>query len=281
MGQCERWQQWIQVRLSVDLDVRTHRFTGTESLSYTNNSSDTIQELWFHLYFNAFRPGSEMDSRSRTIADPDTRVGARIAALAPDEQGELRVGAMTQGGKAVQLEHLGTVLRARLASAIPPGGTGEVELEFNGQVPVQVRRSGRNNAEGVAYSMTQWYPKVAAYDARGWHAEPYVGREFYGEWGNYELRIALDSSYTVAATGVLQNPAEVGHGYAQKAPTAARGEGRTQWYFKADSVHDVAWAADPEYARSLRKSRTVRCSASSSKTLRSSGRNGSKCPPTW
>ncbi|MBK7752172.1 MAG: M1 family metallopeptidase [Flavobacteriales bacterium] len=249
MGQCDRWQQWIQVALTVDLDVQTHRFTGTESLRYTNNSPDTIQELWFHLYFNAFRPGSEMDVRSRTISDPDPRVGSRIAALAPEEQGELRVGSMTQAGKAVRLEHLGTVLRARLASAIPPGSTGEVELLFSGQVPVQVRRSGRNNVEGVAYSMAQWYPKVAAYDARGWHAEPYVGREFYGEWGNYNLEISPNSSYTVAATGVLQNPEEVGHGYAPEQARVRGGDGRTQWHFRADSVHDVAWVADQEFAQ--------------------------------
>lgn len=248
-GQCDRWQQWIDVDLSVDLDVRTHRFAGHERLVYHNQSPDTLHELWFHLYFNAFRPGSEMDSRSRTIADPDPRVGARIAALGPDDQGELRCTAGSQDGRPVQMEHLGTALRLRPATPVPPGARSTFELDFTGQVPVLIRRSGRNNAEGVAYSMTQWYPKVAAYDDRGWHAGPYVGREFYGEWGGHTLRITIDSAYTVAATGVLQDPAAIGHGYAAPDPARAGRAARNTWVFRADSVHDVAWAADPDYVQ--------------------------------
>ena len=81
-----------------------------------------------------------------------------------------------------------------------------------------MRRSGRDNREGIAYSMTQWYPKIAAYDERGWHADPYVAREFYGEFGDFDVQHHLDSSFTVAATGVLQNPQEIGHGYATPGP---------------------------------------------------------------
>ncbi|HQW85586.1 MAG TPA: M1 family metallopeptidase [Flavobacteriales bacterium] len=248
-AQCDRWQQWIEVDLSVDLDVRTHRFTGHERLVYHNQSPDTLTELWFHLYFNAFRPGSEMDARSRSIADPDPRVGTRIAALGPEEQGELRCTTGSQDGRPVQLEHMGTALRLRPAAPIPPGARSTFDLDFAGQVPVQIRRSGRNNAEGVAYSMTQWYPKVAAYDDRGWHAGPYVGREFYGEWGDHTLRITIDSAYTVAATGVLQDAAAIGHGYAVPDPARAGRTTRNTWVFRADSVHDVAWAADPEYVQ--------------------------------
>lgn len=248
-AQCDRWQQWIEVDLSVDLDVRTHRFTGHERLVYHNQSPDTLTEVWFHLYFNAFRPGSEMDGRSRSIADPDPRVGSRIAALAPEEQGELRCTSGTQDGRPVELEHMGTAMRLRPAIPIAPGARSTFELDFAGQVPVQIRRSGRNNAEGIAYSMTQWYPKVAAYDDRGWHAGPYVGREFYGEWGDHTLRITIDSAFTVAATGVLQDPAAIGHGYAAPDPARAARSARNTWVFRADSVHDVAWAADPDYVQ--------------------------------
>lgn len=246
-AQCDRWQQRIRCELAVELDVRTHRFTGAEKLTYTNNSPDTLGQLYFHLYFNAFRPGSEMDLRSRTIADPDPRVMDRIARLLPGEQGELRCAEAQQDGKAVQLEHMGTVLRMRLARPIAPGRSAVITLAFNGQVPVQIRRSGRDNAEGIAYSMTQWYPKVAVYDQQGWHPDPYVGREFYGEWGDHELRVTIDSAYTLASTGELVNAAEIGHGYAPRTRAQRRSDGRLTWHFRAPNVHDVAWAADPDY----------------------------------
>lgn len=249
MAQCDRWQQHIRCMIDVDLDVRTHRFQGTEKLVYRNNSPDTLHEVFFHLYFNAFKPGSEMDVRSRTIADPDPRVRDRISGLGPDEVGDLRCAAVTQDGHPTVLEPLGTVLRVRLAKPLKPKATTVLQIRFTGQVPVQIRRSGRDSDEGVAYSMTQWYPKVAVYDDRGWHADPYVGREFYGEWGDYEVAITLDSAYTVAATGVLANAGEIGRGYARLARPQKRSDGKLTWRFKAPRVHDFAWAADPDYVQ--------------------------------
>lgn len=247
LAQCTGWQQEIDCKIAVDLDVHSHQFTGTEELVYRNNSPDTLRELFFHLYFNAFKPGSEMDVRSRTIIDPDSRVGARIAALSPAEQGDLTCSAIRQEGRPARLEQLGTVLRLVLPKAVLPGKHTKLHIDFHGQVPVQIRRSGRNSAEGVAYSMTQWFPKVAAYDLRGWHADPYVGREFYGEWGNYDVRITLDSSFSVAATGVLVNAREIGKGYALRTKTQKRKDGKLTWHFSAPKVHDFAWAADPDY----------------------------------
>lgn len=254
-AQCDRWQQRVRYDMSVELDPATHRYTGAATMGYVNNSPDTLRELFFHLYFNAFRPGSEMDVRSRTIADPDPRVGDRIAALKPDEMGELRVERMAQSGKAVSLEHLGTVLRATLAQPLLPGKSTTLSYSFVGQVPVQIRRSGRNNAEGVAYSMSQWYPKLAEYDQRGWSAIPYVGREFHGVWGDINVQITLDSAYTVAATGVLQNPEQVGHGYPSKKSVKRPAGNKLTWRFMAKDVHDFAWAADKDYEHIVREVR--------------------------
>lgn len=248
-AQCNGWQQAIKCAITVELDAQTHRFTGTERLWYRNNSPDTLHEMFFHLYFNAFQPGSEMDVRSRTIADPDPRVVDRILRLAPEEQGDLHCTEVRQQGRTLTMEHMGTVLRLRLDRPIAPGKASTLEIDFAGQVPLQIRRSGRDNAEGVAYSMTQWYPKVAAYDQRGWHADPYVGREFYGEWGDYDVRITLDSAFTVAATGVLANAKEIGHGYAPRTKPQKRNDGKLTWHFKAPRVHDFAWAADPDYVQ--------------------------------
>ncbi|MFZ1663909.1 MAG: M1 family metallopeptidase [Flavobacteriales bacterium] len=246
-AQCDGWQQHITCSLSVELDVATHLFTGTEELTYVNNSPDTLRELFFHLYLNAFKPGSEMDVRSRTVLDPDPRVGDRIASLTPDEVGDLQCRSMQQESKAVTMETMGTVMRATLPTAVAPGDSTRLSIGFSGQVPLQIRRTGRDNAEGIAYSMAQWFPKVAAYDERGWHADPYVGREFYGEWGNYEVAITLDSSYTVAATGVLANADEIGHGYAPLTRPQQRKDGKLTWRFSAPRVHDFAWSADPHY----------------------------------
>ncbi|HRO98813.1 MAG TPA: M1 family metallopeptidase [Flavobacteriales bacterium] len=246
-AQCDRWQQRVAYTMSVDLDHRTHRFTGASLLKYTNNSPDTLQTVFFHLYLNAFKPGSEMDVRSRTIADPDPRVGSRIAALTPDQVGDLQVVDLKQEGRSAVLTPMGTVLKVDLPKPLLPGRSTVLTYNFTGQVPVQIRRTGRDNAEGVAYSMSQWYPKLAEYDHRGWHAYPYVGREFHGVWGDFDVTLTLDSAYTVAATGVLQNPEQVGHGYPSRKPIKRPSGDRLTWRFVAKDVHDFAWGADRDF----------------------------------
>ena len=74
-------------------------------------------------------------------------------------------------------------------------------MNFEGQVPLNVRRSGKNSSEGVVLSMAQWYPKLAEYDFEGCHADPYIGREFHGVWGNCDLKLTIDESYVVGWTG--------------------------------------------------------------------------------
>jgi len=251
-AQCDRWQQRVEYTMQAALDATTHGFAGTSTLVYTNNSPDTLREVFFHLYFNAFQPGSEMDVRSRTIEDPDERVGSRIAELMLDQEGQLRVDRFMQDGKVAELEHLGTVLKVRLPKPLLPKKSTTFNYVFNGQVPIQIRRSGRNNSEEVAYSMTQWYPKLAEYDARGWHAYPYVGREYFGVWGDFDVTLHLDSAFTVAATGELQNPQEIGHGYPTGKKQLKRpGGDKLSWHFVAKNVHDFAWAADRTYIHTM------------------------------
>ncbi len=252
-AQCDRWQQRVAYDMQVALDPTDHQYQGEAELTYWNNSPDTLRELFFHLYFNAFRPGSEMDVRSRTIADPDQRVGSRIAELGPTEVGELTVTGMEQAGNSVRLTHLGTVLKCVLPQPLMPGRSTKLKYRFRGQVPVQIRRSGRNNAEGVAYSMAQWYPKLAEYDERGWHAYPYVGREFYGVWGDFNVSIVLDSAFVIAATGELQNPEAIGHGYASKKPLKRPAGDKLTWRFAAKNVHDFAWAADKDFVHTTHR----------------------------
>jgi len=240
------WQQRIEYTMDIDMNVETHKFQGDQSITYYNNSPDTLNKVYYHLYFNAFQPGSMMDMRSLNIDDPDRRVGSRISDLKDDEIGYQHVQKLSQDGKAVNFKVDGTILEVRLDKPILPGKKTKLNMEFEGQVPVQIRRSGRDNAEGISYSMSQWYPKLAEYDYLGWHTNPYVGREFHGVWGDFEVKIAIDKDYTIGATGYLQNPKEIGHGYADTDEVKAK-DGKLTWHFKAPQVHDFVWAADPDY----------------------------------
>ncbi|MFN3802486.1 MAG: M1 family peptidase, partial [Belliella pelovolcani] len=160
-AQKDRFQQKVKYEMDVIMDVVKNQYTGTQKLHYTNNSSDTLTRAFYHLYYNAFQPNSMMDVRSRTIADPDRRVRDRIQNLKPEEFGILEVKKLTMNGKPVKFEHEETILEVDLAEPILPGQTVIFDMEFFGQVPLQVRRAGRDNAEGIRYSMSQWYPKMA------------------------------------------------------------------------------------------------------------------------
>ncbi len=240
------WQQHVDYKMEIDMNVNTYQYNGKQTLVYTNNSPDVLNKVFYHLYFNAFQPGSEMDIRSRTILDPDRRVKERISRLKPNEIGYIKVNSLFQDGKAISYETVGTILEVKLAQPIQPGASVTFTMDFDGQVPVQIRRSGRNNKEGVALSMAQWYPKLAEYDFQGWHADPYIAREFHGVWGDFDVKITIDKDYVIGGTGYLQNPNEIGHGYQTKKVKKNKKETNT-WHFIAPNVHDFMWAADPDY----------------------------------
>ncbi|GAA4280250.1 M1 family metallopeptidase [Gaetbulibacter aestuarii] len=228
------WQQHVDYNMDVDMNVNTYKYTGEQTLVYTNNSPDTLTNVYYHLFFNAFQPGSEMDIHSRTIADPDSRVMDRISKLKPDEIGYLNVTNLKQDGMALQSETVGTILEVKLAKPILPGAKTTFTLNFDGQVPKQIRRSGRNNKEGVALSMTQWYPKLAEYDFEGWHADPYIAREFFGVWGDFDVTLSIAKNYVVGGTGYLQEEKELPNN-------------KKQLHYVAPRVHDFTWVADPDF----------------------------------
>ena len=248
------WQQNADYKMNVDIDVESFLFNGTQEILYTNNSPDTISKVYYHLYFNAFKPGSQMDVRSLNISDPDSRVKDRISKLDKNEEGDLSVFELKQDGKPVFFEQQETVLLARLNKVLLPGKKTKLTLLFEGVVPKQIRRSGRNNKDGVALSMTQWYPKLAEYDFEGWHPNPYIAREFHGVWGDYEVKITIDKNYILGGTGYLQNSSEIGYGYHPKNKTINHSEKeKLTWHFFAPNVHDFTWAADPDFIHDVVK----------------------------
>ena len=95
------WQQSIHYDMDITMDVEKNQYRGTQQISYTNNSPDTLRKAYFHLYFNAFQPESMMDVRSRTIDDPDRRVKDRIEGLTKDEIGFQNIQSLLQNGQSL------------------------------------------------------------------------------------------------------------------------------------------------------------------------------------
>ena len=262
------WQQHVDYKMEVSMDVKNYQYKGKQELVYTNNSPDTLRKVFYHLYPNAFQPGSEMDARLHSIKDPDGRMvskvkGAdgkevkqsRIETLKPNEVGYLKITNLKQDGVTAQTRTSGTILEVTLVKPILPNSKTTFTLDFDGQVPVQIRRSGRNNSEGVELSMSQWYPKLAEFDFEGWHADPYIAREFHGVWGNFDVKITIDKDYTIGGSGYLQDKNQIGHGYEDTGVTVVypKKTKTLTWHFIAPNVHDFTWAADKEYVHDIVK----------------------------
>ncbi len=255
------WQQKADYKMDVAIDVKSFTYKGKQEIIYSNNSPDTLKKVYFHLFNNAFQPGSEMDARLQSISDPDKRMvktfktpektsyESRISKLTPTEIGFLKIINFKQDGQSAITKTTGTILEVFLKNPILPNQKSTFTMDFDGQVPVQIRRSGRNSAEGIALSMAQWYPKIAEYDFEGWHPDPYIAREFYGVWGNFDVKITIDKDYTIGGTGYLQNPNEIGHGYEDEGVVVKHSKKikTLTWHFLAPNVHDFTWAADKDY----------------------------------
>ncbi len=261
-SQPDRWQQRIAYNINVNMNVITNRFSGTQKIDYWNNSPDTLDRVFFHLYWNAFQPNSMMDVRSRELGktllgtdrngepvyDWDERVRDRIQHLQPNEIGYDSTVYVKLNGVSQKLIYHETILEVDLKTPLLPHSKNSFEVSFNCQVPVQIRRSGRDNAEGIRYSMSQWYPKMVEYDYQGWNANPYIAREFYGVWGDYNVNITIDKNYMLAGSGTIQNSDEVGYGYGASNVSHQPSNAKTlTWKFTAQNVHDFVWAADTAY----------------------------------
>jgi Peptidase family M1 domain len=256
-AQPDRWQQRVKYTMDINMDAVANTYQGKQRLEYTNNSPDTLHKIFYHLYWNAFQPNSMMDTRSRELGkkiignnrqDWDPRVKDRILNLKENEIGYQKIKWVKMNGIVqTMLEHE-TILEVKLNKPILPRSKVILEMEYDAQVPVQVRRSGRDAANGVKFSMAQWYPKLCEYDNDGWHPNPYVAREFYGVWGDFEVNITIDKNYIIGGTGYLTNANQIGYGYETPGARVVRPAGdKLTWKFIAPNVHDFVWAADAEF----------------------------------
>ncbi|HYM20723.1 MAG TPA: M1 family aminopeptidase [Candidatus Kapabacteria bacterium] len=247
------WQQHVSYMISGTLIDSIHSFDGKLSVVYTNNSPDTLHEVYFHLYANAFRPKSMMYERGKALRD--LGLVQKMDHYKPSDWGGYIVKQVLTGNSDARFEITGTIMKVVLDHPLPPKHEVEISMPFLEQIPLLTRRSGWMNNDGIKYSMSQWYPKVCEYDREGWHHQEYVAREFYGVWGDFDVTMTVPSKFCVGATGQCQNPEEVGWGYDQIAKGVKKGKAypdsvaKTQqssmltWHFKASNVHDFAWVA--------------------------------------
>ena len=245
-SQSNYWQQHVDYKMVIDVNVENHTYNGTQKLVFTNNSPETLDRVFYHLYFNAFKPGTDLEQNSRYSTDDSRKMSKNILMLDENDWGDVQIKWMLQDGKPLEFKVEETILDVALERPVKSGESTTLEMEFYVQTPAMIRRSGKKSEDGVAFSMSQWYPKLCQYDDEGWHANPYIGREFYGIWGDFDVTINIDKDYTVAGSGYLQNPELIGHGYAPLKEGVNHGD-KISWRFIAPNVHDFSWAADPMF----------------------------------
>lgn len=241
--------------MDIDVDAANFTYQGKQTLQYQNNSPDELRVAYFHLYWNAFKAGSMMDQRvtgqgvnadSRLAKRVGNTVISRLSEIPKNEEGAQNIRWIKQNGKDLKFEIQGTVMKVYLADAIKSNASTTFTMEWDAVIPMQIRRSGRNNREGVDMTMSQWYPKIAEYDYDGWAAFDYIGREFHAPFSDYEVNIKIDKNYVIGAGGNLENPSEV-KGYDANAATKPDIAGKVTWKWTAKNILDFAWAADRDY----------------------------------
>ena len=253
------WQQDIYVNLEASLDDSLNTIDGKENLVYYNNSPDTLHELYFHLYQNAFQPGSYLDDQYK-----DNKVITNFGHYEKQGLGTT-VSSCIEDGNAVAPEIDNTMMRIKLKKPLVPNASVNVQLVFrtyfdNGSMR---RRMKMFKHDGVTqYDGVHWYPRVSVYDRKfGWTTDQHLNREFYGDFGTFDVSLSLPSQYILEATGTLLNENEVMpkdlrekldiKNFAKQkngiTEIIKKDGSRKTWKYHAEDVHDFAWTCDPSY----------------------------------
>lgn len=263
------WQNAASYVINATLVEKDTSIKGTVDISYTNNSSDTLNYLWLQMDQNLFRA----DSRG-SAATPVT--GDRYDVGKYTSGYKIVTVSVTYMGKSYKIEPLisDTRMQLRLPFIVKPHGDKvSVKIDYGFFIPEHgADRMGRlNTKNGVIYQLAQWYPRMCVYDdVEGWNTLPYMGEgEFYCEYGDYDYSITLPADMIVAGSGDLQNPQQVLTATQIKRLAAARKSdstvsiigakevgtqgNRTQqsgmltWHFKMHNTRDVSWAASRSF----------------------------------
>jgi hypothetical protein len=252
------FQQEVHYDINVRLDDAKHTLNGDFSVEYTNNSPDTLREIWMHLWGNAYKKRNTAFAKQK-LRDKDTRFYfsedkdlGYFSDLDFSIDGQKTNWRFDKANPDIAL--------LTLAQPLPPGGRIRIATPLKLQIPASFSRLGHVE---TSYQVTQWYPKPAVYDHKGWHPMPYLDQgEFYSEFGSFDVRITLPANYVVGATGVLQNPEERVFLEQKEAETREKLTGGIDGskdpfppsdtlyktlHYTAEQVHDFAWFADKRF----------------------------------
>ncbi|MCC2590485.1 M1 family metallopeptidase [Chryseobacterium sp. MFBS3-17] len=245
------YQQFAKYKMDIDVDAAGFTYNGKQTITYTNNSPDELKVVYFHLYWNAFKPGSMMDQRVASQGkNGDSRLQrngiSTLSTIPKDQEGAQNIHWIKQNDKDLKFEIQETIMKVELNTPLQPNTSTTFTMEWDAVIPEQIRRAGRNNREGIDMTMTQWYPKIAEYDYDGWATFDYIGREFHAPFADFEVNIKIDKDYIIGAGGTLMNENEV-RGYSRNAVVKADDQNKATWRWTAKNILDFAWAADRDY----------------------------------
>jgi aminopeptidase N len=191
----------VQYNIKVDLDPRSAKMTGSETIIYKNNSPDTLRIIYFHLYYNAFKPGSYLDFHYRESGDYE------IAELSARGRGYIDIDLLKiDGSESGDYAIDNTVMKLNLGHPLAPGGEASIYIEWTSQIPA---RGSRTAHSGRHFDVGQWYPKPAVYDRFGWHAQQYLDYEFFADFADFNVELTLPAEFIVAHMGELINEEEI------------------------------------------------------------------------
>ncbi len=246
------WQQKVEYNIDATLDDKKGILTGSEKLTYFNNSPDDLKEIYFHIYWNAFQLNSHAVQHNIEMGDPETV--KMLNGLSKKDEGYIKIIAITVDGVSYTPMLFESIAQVKLNKSIGAGASGNIEIIFESLVPSCINRAGKNNTAGTNFTFTQWYPKICRYDKQGWHTDQYLGREFAGTFGKFDVNITCNKDLTVAGTGILTNKKYKESGWESTTGTAdIDKKNLTTWKFTADNVHDFAWAAEDEWYHTSQK----------------------------
>ena len=258
----EYWQQFVTYKMDVKLDTVKHTVGGHSTITYQNNSPDTLYHFYLNLYANAFQEGT-VKYREYLAGLGRTYRGDRIKkGIGPFfSKYDISNFAIKRGAYALsdtfQIDD--TILSAKLSKGLPPGASMVIDLDWTHHVGEFLERAGR---VGVQYNFAQWYPRVVVYDENGWFNEPFHAEgEFYGEFGDYEVTMDVPRGYIIGSTGTVTrgDPGweEVRVDTAQKFSQWLEDfkKNRSEYdkserrivTFYAKDVHDFAWVTTPNF----------------------------------
>ena len=262
-AQSSYWQQQVNYSIDVTLHDADHTLDGFVKMDYHNNSPDTLHFIWIHLWPNAFK-NDRTAYTDQALENGSTAFYFSNA----DKRGYInRLDFKVNGEVAQTTDHPQhqDIVKLLLPQPLAPGARARIETPFHIKLPYNFSRGGHIDQ---SYQVTQWYPKPAVYDRKGWHPIPYLDQgEFYAEFGNYEVQITLPDNYVVAATGNLQEDKEkqwlksrksfireaktkqkTTAGKKMPAANTTASSARTKTlHYKQNNVHDFAWFADKTY----------------------------------